>query len=535
MNALDDVIRQVVSTLRGMWHWRWIGLSVAWVVGIIAVVFVIRMPNEYEASARIFVDTQSVLKPLMSGLAVQPNINQQVMMLSRTLITRPNVDKLIRMADLDHTVKSSAEREALIDTLMRQLRISGTGRDNLYRLTYRAPEPERAHRVVQSLTSMFVESSLGGKRKDTDAAKQFIEEQIRIYEQKLTDAENRLKEFRLKNLSLNMGEEGDSFRRIGELSSALNQAQLALREAENSRDALRRQIAGEPPVLEGSTIDKQKIPVATTPEIDARLQAMTRNLDSLLQRFTDEHPDVLGTRRVIKQLEEQKRKELALREQRIREEIAMRRAAGADSSATHNVVHNPVYQQLKVSLADAEANVASLRTRVAEYDARYSRAKASMRVVPEIEAQFAQLNRDYAIHKKNYETLVARRESATMSGQMEAAAVLAEFRLIEPPRVTPKPVAPNRLMLFHIAMLAALGAGVLASLVASFIRPCFFDLRALREVTGMPVLGRVSLIVSDAVKRKERRGLIGFITASLALIASYGAAVIGLLLFTARA
>src|SRR5688572_27248848 len=99
---MDNLVREALAILRGMWHWRWLGLAVAWVVGVVAAVVIMRMPNEYEASARIFVDTQSVLKPLMSGLAVQPNVDYQVSILSRTLINRPNVEKLARMADLDH-------------------------------------------------------------------------------------------------------------------------------------------------------------------------------------------------------------------------------------------------------------------------------------------------------------------------------------------------------------------------------------------------------------------------------------------------
>src|ERR671912_3016252 len=116
---MDLVIRQALSTLRAMWQWRWIGVLVAWAVGIVAAVVVMRMPDQYEASARIYVDTQSVLKPLMAGLAVQPNVDQQIMILSRTLISRPNVEKLVRMADLDHTVNTPEERQRLVDGLMR--------------------------------------------------------------------------------------------------------------------------------------------------------------------------------------------------------------------------------------------------------------------------------------------------------------------------------------------------------------------------------------------------------------------------------
>ena len=107
---MEDILRQVLVILRATWKHRRLGMLVAWVVGAIAAGVILRIPDRYEASARIFVDTQSILKPLMSGLAVQPNIEQQVMMLSRTLISRPNVEKLVRMADLTSVLKVKPNR-----------------------------------------------------------------------------------------------------------------------------------------------------------------------------------------------------------------------------------------------------------------------------------------------------------------------------------------------------------------------------------------------------------------------------------------
>ena len=155
---MDEILRQATVILRGMWKHRWLGLFAAWIVAVIGVVVVFRIPDRYEASARIYVDTQSILKPLMSGLAIEPNMDQQIMILSRTLISRPNVEKLIRMADLDLNIKNKPDQEALIENLTKTLTIKSTSRDNLYTLAYADPEPERAKRGF-SLAKRFSTTS----------------------------------------------------------------------------------------------------------------------------------------------------------------------------------------------------------------------------------------------------------------------------------------------------------------------------------------------------------------------------------------
>ncbi len=514
---MDEIIRQAITILRGMWKHRWLGLGVAWIVGALSVVVVLRIPDKYEASARIYVDTQSILKPLMSGLAIEPNIDQQIMVLSRTLISRPNIEKLVRMADLDLNITSKQAQEALVDTLMKELTIKSTSRDNLYTLAYSDAQPERAKKVVQSLVSIFVESSLGDKRKDTDSAIKFIDDQIQAYQKKLEDAENRLKEFKLKNIALQTGDGKDYFGRMSEISAVLASSKLELREAENSRDALKRQLVGEEPVLLPDSPEVVTSAISI-PELDGRIDALKRNLDGLLQRFTEQHPDVIGTRRMINELEEQKRAEIVARQ---------KMAPSSPASLTNT---NPVYQQLKVSLAENEANIASLSVRVAEYQARYDQLKDSVKMIPQIEAELTQLNRDYDVNKKNYESLVARRESATMSGEMDSSTASVDFRLIDPPRVAPQPVSPNRLLLLPLTLVLAVAAGFAVPFAASQIRPVLFDARALREITGLPLLGTVSRKMEESLKLKMKKDLRRFIAATGSLFVAYGAG-IGLLVF----
>src|SRR5437763_15760846 len=141
---MNELLQQVIASAHGMWRRRWIGLAAAWIAAIIAVGIVYRIPERYEASARVYVDTETLLKPLLAGLSIQPNLDQQVALISRTLISRPNVEKLIQMADLDLSVKTTAEHDSVIDHVMKGIQLIGSSSTNLYVISYRDPSPQRA-------------------------------------------------------------------------------------------------------------------------------------------------------------------------------------------------------------------------------------------------------------------------------------------------------------------------------------------------------------------------------------------------------
>ncbi len=505
---MDELLQQLIGRLRGMWHRRWIGLAVAWIVGIVAVGVALRIPERYEASARVYVDTQSLLRPLMAGLAIQPNLDQQVSLMSRTLISRPNVEKLIHMADMDLRIKSSAEREDLIDTMMKQLQLTGNVTNNLYVISYRNPSPERARNVVQSLLTIFVESSLGDKRLDTRSAMKFVDEQTKQYEETLQAAEDRLKQFKLKYMGVTGQAGQDYFSRLSQLKGNIDNAKLELNAAEQSRDAYKAQVAGVAPVYL-----PDQAPTVAVPEIDARITAQKTKLDELLRTYTDEHPDVVGTRRVIKRLEEQRAKEV---------EELQKAAAASGKSGDAAADANPVYQQMKVSLADAEANVASMRAKLNSYETQFAQLKASAQLIPQAEAEYAQLNRDYDVQKRTYETLLARREAATMGvGVQDTGGT--QFRIIDPPRVSPDPVPPTRITLLGLAIAFSLLTGLAASFVTNEVMPTFRDARTLHDVAARPLLGTVSFLPSEGSRRLARRRAYLFAGGLGGLLASFGA------------
>jgi hypothetical protein len=181
-------------------------------------------------------------------------------------------------------------------------------------------------------------------------------------------------------------------------------------------------------------------------------------------------------------------------------------------------------QEITRILATTEVQVASLKARVDEYSSRYAQALSAVKTAPQVEAEAAQLNRDYAIHKRNYEELVQRREQASISGELDVASGVADFRVIDPPRANPKPVAPNRLLLLAGAMAGALGVGLFTTFAASQLRPVFHDANDLRARVELPILGVVTRLVTDADRARQRVELIRFSAGAGGLLAMFAVA-----------
>lgn len=493
---MEELIARVTVILQAMWRRRWVGLVVAWLVGTMGAVMLWRTPDRFEATARVYVDTKTVLKPLMRDLTVEPDVDQMLLMLSRTLINRPNVEQLFNNLGLNKPEYSAHEREMQIDRLMRDIKLASVGRDNIFTFSYRDPDPVLARQLVEKLVSLFVESDLGSKRRDVDTARDFIDQQIKSYEARLADAESKVKDFKLRNLGVSDSAGRDYFARITALTDELNKLNLDLRAAEQSRDALRRELSGESARL----VPEAPPPIESiqTPEIDARIEAQRRQLDEQLRRFTELHPDVIATRRMIARLEEQRAAEVEAK----RKAAAARPPKAPDTSSA-------AAQQTRLALAESEASVAALKVRVADTQGRLTQLRSTAARAPQVEAELAQLNRDYDVVRRNYEALVAQREKALMSEEVDGTR-LARFRVIEPPRTSPAPVFPNRLAIAPALLVVALLAGFGASFLHTQLMPTVDSTRELQVLTGKQVLGSVSILADDRTTRNARIGNVGF-------------------------
>ena len=510
---MHEVLDQLLSHLRGIWLRRWQALFAAWAIALIGWAVVYSLPQRFEASARVYIDTQSILKPLMSGLAINTPIEQQVQVMTRTLLSRPNMEKVARMSDMNDKARSPKDMATLVSGLMTsvQLDAANRGQENLYRISYQNSNPEVAKKVVQSLLTILVESSLGNKRKDTDSAKRFIGDQLKTYEQKLIDSENQLKQFKQQHLGLMPTQGGDYFAKLGEAQKNISESTLALREAQTRRDQLKLQLAGED-VGEGDSTT-----VVGNPELDARIQGLQKTLDQLRLVYTEQHPDIVGAKRVIAQLEAQKKLE----------------AKNKKPTTSTGASQNTYYQQLSLSLAEAEAQAASMKARVDEYNSRYNALRQQANMAPQVETDLVQLTRDYEVNKKNYDQLLTRRESAQMSEDMDSKTDAIDFKVIDPPYVPPVPSFPNRPLLLSMVLLLAIAGGAGFAFILSQVRPIIIDRSSIADITEYPVLGSVTMVWSAAQTQSRRKKVMVWAASTGALLSAY-VVLLGISLLFAR-
>ena len=191
---MQEILAQVFSYIWGVWRHRWLALAVSWVIAVAGWIWVWQLPESYVATARIYVDTNTLLKPLLAGLTIQPNTEDRIVLLSRTLLSRPNLEKLMRMTDLDLQATTPKEKDTLLSELARAIRLSGGQQKDksLYSIRVQDPDRETAKRIAQALITVFIESSLSGKREDTSGSLDYLDEKIREYESGLIAAEGRV-------------------------------------------------------------------------------------------------------------------------------------------------------------------------------------------------------------------------------------------------------------------------------------------------------------------------------------------------------
>ncbi|PPQ38469.1 XrtA system polysaccharide chain length determinant [Rhodopila globiformis] len=507
-----ESLRQLLDQyLRAAWRRRWIAVMVAWLVCGLGWFGVYAMPNQYESNARLFVDADAVLTPLLRGIAVDSAPTTQLEIVQRTLLSRPNLEKLISKTDLDLSLTGPSDRERLIARLAREIKITPQT-SNLFTISYRDKSPKLAHDVVQTLLTIFVESATGSNRTDMENARRFLLRQIQSYEQQLRAAEKRRADFRSRYVDILPSTDNPDVPALEAARSAVQALEGKLQDAQSAHDALKKEVEATPPML---VTDEGGMVTVTGQLVQApksRLQEAEEQLRLLLLRDTENHPDVIAQRKLIASLKTDPQASAP-------GSAGKGGAAGQAGGARHQVP-NPVYEQLKVKLIDAETAIASLQRQHDDAVRYRGRLEKTQREQPSLIAEYQNMDRDYGVLRKNYEELLGRLQSANIAQAADTQADKVKLQIVDPPEVPRLPVAPNRMLLISVVLLGGIASGLGVAVLLSQFDRSFSTVDQLRAL-GLPVLGGIS-VLGMAPLRVRLMAVLRFGAAVALLVGIYG-------------
>ena len=468
---------ELFTYLSAIWQYRWQGLAAAWAACVLGWAAVAMVPNTYESTAQVYIDTHTLLRPLLKGLAITNDPNQEIRVMLQTLLTDPTLERVFRATDPKASSMSSEEMQDAIGHFRNNISLKNLPAKDLFSISYRDRDPAHAKAVTQTLVSVLIDSSLGGQRRDADQVGTFLDNQIANYEQKIEAADKRRAEFKTAHLEFFASTpNGDKVSGAGDVvgaQAAVTQAQNTLSEAVDRRNSLRAQLGSTPKTLNVNSplpAVMDRAGTAITPR--SQLAAAIAKLNALRTRYTDNYPDVVAQKRLIKRLESQ----------------------GSGDSADTEGISNPAYLMIKSKLTDTESEVAVDSNRLKDAQRRLENAKKMAQQAITVQREYANLDRDYQVLHKNFEALVARRESAKITQAAGDQQSAFAFRVISPPLKPNHPDAPNRFLLNMAVLFLGIAAGGGLAFALGQFSGKFLSVEQLKDAFELPVLGTITTV-----------------------------------------
>ena len=422
------------------------------------------------------------------------------------MLTRPNLAEVARQTDLDLRAETPQQMEALITGLQRLVSIKG-GRDRIFTISYQDKDRKKAAEVVAALLNTFVESSLGAQGDDADMTGRAIKSEIDDHEKRLLQAESDLADFKKRNLGYMPDDGADYYTRLQTALANVAETERQMRQLRQRRDEVARQLEGEEPVfgLMPSTPAQAAAGCSKAANV-AQLQAQ---LSDMQVDFTDKHPRIVMLRETIAALEAECEQERA----------AMGGAVAVVNPETNSLDVNPVYQNLRLQLSNANVELAALSEEYNSRKRQVSQLRADVDKIATVETDLKKLNRDYGVVESRHQELLRRWETLQSKKRLDPVTDTVQFNILEPPFAAATPVAPNRPLLLIAVLVLALGAGGAVAFGLNELKPVFYSRRTLERVAGLPVLGSVSMIMSPGEISARRRQTVAWAGANLALLA----------------
>ena len=403
-------------------------------------------PRMYEAKTLILVQPQKVPQDFVRSI-VAAGVDLRLRTITQQVTSRTNLERIIK----EYGLYAGPEGPHLIDDKVQLLRenvlidVSHQNRRrdsevNAFTVSYVSGSARKAMEVTNALASNFISENLKIRESQAIGTSTFLADELDSVRMKLAGKEKELKDYREKYMG-GLPEQLDTNLRILErLQGQFDQIQSNLRDAENRRMILQKEIADNSQSRAGSTV--MSAPAIERP---TDLEALKNQLAALESKYTPRHPDIIRLKEMISKMEAESDEP----------------AVGTETERPESV-RSAGDQAIMRQLAELESEIGNLRAEVVNTKSEISRYQAKVEETPKREQELLSMNRDYENIKESYNSLLNRKLEAEIAVSMEKKQQGEQFRVIDPAKIPQRPIKPDmrKIILLTIVLGIGLGGGL---------------------------------------------------------------------------
>jgi protein tyrosine kinase modulator len=498
MNGMTDF--DISQILASFYRRKGLIICVFIVVFLLTAYTAVILPNVYRSSSLILVSPQRVPSTFVTS-TITTDLGERMQSIIQEILSRTQLEKIVREFDLYPSTNSSFLEER-IEKLRKAIKVEFR-RNNVFQLSFESDNPEKAKQITGRIASLFIEQNLQVREQQAMGTKSFM----------TAEADRLRKELEEQETVVNQYKAANRFELPDQLDSNLRTLEQLRRETEasNHRLAALQERKG---ILQKQTVESDILGVdllggsftAPTEGGPPNLQVQMRKkeLDSLLQRYSSKHPDVVRIKKEIEALETESRD-----------------APKPDKPTSAMSSGNPLKQVLQTQISDIDAEIQSLRSQRDQIRAQIAALQSRVDATPIRAIELSKISRGYEITLRKYQDLLAKSLESELSENMEKKQKGEQFQILDPANFPLAPVRPNRPLIVLIGLLAGLGAGFGLAFVSDNMDTSFKRSDEINAYVNVPLLATIPALMTRGSVLEQRR------SQGILVLASLGVLVVG--------
>ncbi|MBN1847937.1 MAG: protein GumC [Deltaproteobacteria bacterium] len=480
---------------------KWFIIITPLVAILIGLTYLLITPKVYEARTLILVQPQKVPDNFVRNI-VSSTMEERVRTISEQVTSRTNLEQIIREYDLySHSAEKSLLLEEKVEIARQaiQIEVVRQGQGG-FSITFEGQDPIKVMNVTNALASNFISENLKIRESQALGTSTFLADELESVRNQLIEKEEELKRYRERYMG-GLPEQLDTNLRILErLQTQQDQNKDNLREAENRRNEIQRQIAETRSASSGA-VSRPEVQRAEADE----LNSMRNELAALQARYTENHPDVIRLKETIERLEK-KRIEV------VPQPTDLPQAP---------LVDNTVDQTLRGQLREVELEIERLQKEITEINSRMEWYQRKIEETPKREQELIGLNRDYENLQEQYNSLLGRKLEADMAVSMEMKQKGEQFRVVDPANIPARPIGPDMKKILLMAFALGLGLGGGLAYLLEFMDSSYKDPHEAEADLKLPVLINLPFRHTEVeLKRMKWKSTLAYISVSAGFVVS---------------